>query len=216
MLKEKPSDFKAVCPRQLDGPPCSACPLAMERLNAIKAEGPADKRKRDLESLPGCPWYIASSEYNYCFWNLAKELQDDPRSDREICDLLMISQATLDRTFDAAIEKFKNAKDGEALKSLQEAVVAATEGKHMDYTMYMPDEFRDIIKDTGIVGSTEDVTPEPKPKPAKKHSTGLPMHRDGKKVDLFGLYSRKSMEKKSEKDRKNDKKSEKDEKNDKE
>lgn len=212
MLKVKPSDFKEVCPRKLDSPPCSACPLAMERLNAIKAEGPADKRKRDLESLPGCPWYIASSENHYCFWNLAKELQDDPRTDREICDLLMISQVILDRTFDSAIEKFKDTKDGEAIKSLQEAVVAATESKHMDYTMYMPDEFKDIIKDTNIVGPLsviDETVPEPAPK--KKHSTGLPLHRDGKKVDLFGLYSRKSREK-TKKDTKNEEKSEKDDK----
>lgn len=193
---DKPNKFQEVCPRKLNSPPCSACPLAMERINAIKAEGPADKRKKDLDTLPGCPWYISSSGHSFCFWNLANELQDDPRGDREICDMLMINSAMLDKTFTSAIECLEKIKDSEALKALQEAVQASVESKHMDYTTYMPSDFHEIIKTSSLVEDSMSNDSVSEKKVKKRHQMGMPLHRDQKKVDLFGLYSRKSLEKK--------------------
>jgi len=189
--------FKENCPRQLDSLPCESCPLALERINAIKADGTKKKRKEN-EPKNGCDWFIASAEYNYCFWLYNKFLESEPATDREICDMLMIDKQTLESTFNSAIDKLKSIKDSQLIKDLIESVAVIAEQSGLDYTTYMPSEFKEAIR-TIEESDNQDLPPE-KPKTKIKHPTGLPLHRDGKKVDLFGLYSRKKPPKPEKKD----------------
>jgi hypothetical protein len=70
----------------------------------------------------------------------------------------------------------------------------------------MPSEFRDIMsKNEETETEIKEKTP-PGPKKKVKHPTGLPLHRDGKKVDLFGLYSRKPKSGTSKNEKKSNKK----------
>jgi hypothetical protein len=191
-MGKTPSKFSEVCPRQLSELPCSACPSALERINAIKA-AKLEKKTADVEPTSGCPWFIASSEDNYCFWSYLKKLDGDPATDKEICDLLLINKTTLEKTCDSAINKLQDIKDTEIIKEFAESVAEIAERTNSDYSAYMPSEFREaILKSAAEEPSKEeipDIIDEKKKK--KKHPTGLPLHRDGKKVDLFGLYSRK-------------------------
>lgn len=208
MLKK----FKEVCPRQLSELPCESCPLALERINAIKSDN-SDKRKRDLEPSVGCPWFVASAEHNYCFWLYNKFLDNEPVTDRETCDLLLISKQLMEKTFESAIDKLRELKDTSAIKDLAESVLDIAEQSNIDYTSYMPSEFREAIaKSDAEEIKVEDASKsKDKPKTRIKHPTGLPLHRDGKKVDLFGLYSRKIVapkreDKKDESNKKDNKK----------
>jgi hypothetical protein len=180
--------------------------LALERINAIKAEG-SEKKRKEAEPESGCPWFVVSAEYNYCFWVYNKSLDSEPMTDREICDMLLISKPVLEKTFDAAIDKLKLLKDSSVIRELAESVAAVVEQSSVDYTTYMPSEFREVIKTLEEAQATE--PQKEKPKAKAKHPTGLPLHRDGKKVDLFGLYNRKGppkQEKKDDKSKKDDKK----------
>jgi hypothetical protein len=66
-----------------------------------------------------------------------------------------------------------------------------------DNTMYMPDNFRvnlPLITDDrqDKEDLPEDLLPPEKTKRRKNRS--MPTHRDGKKTDLYGIYSRKKLE----------------------
>lgn len=187
-MKDRTSKFYDVCPRQLDCLPCEACPLALDRINAIKAESAAErKQNHDAEPNVGCPWFIASSDHNYCFWSYNESLGNDPASDREISDLLLMSKATLTQEYTDAISKLTLIKDSQLIQDLRDTVMDhANNSGDVDYTTYMPNEFRSAIAKVETDGADQ----EPKQKvKLRKHPTGLPLHRDKRKVDLYGLYS---------------------------
>lgn len=190
-MKETKNNWTPHCPRQLDSPPCSSCPLALEKLNAVRADA-LDKRR--TESNTGCPWYIASQEHHYCFWIYAETLEETV-SDKEICALLGISQSVLEKTFASAVEKLKQIKDTEEIQVLREMIAEKLASQPHDYTTFIPDEFREALKkvsNTSENGAIMDEAGKEEEAKPRKHPTGLPLHRDGRKVDLFGLYSRKN------------------------
>jgi hypothetical protein len=205
MTEQKKSRFQKVCPRQLDAPPCDACPLALEAINSLRADA-ADKKRKDTEVHAGCPWFVTSAEHGYCFWSYAQSIDKDSVSDKEIGDLLLLSQPTVERVFNSAVEKLQAIKDSDSIRALQEAVALSLEHQAVDYTMYMPEEFRDAIKEAGEAEASSILeAEEDQPSKRRKPSHGLPIHRDGRKVDLFGLYSRRALEKKKAKAKKDDK-----------
>lgn len=191
-MKDGLNRFRCVCPRQLSCLPSEPCPLALDQINAIKSDG-SDKRKREIEPvLPGCPWYISSAEHNHCFWSLNRFLDSDPISDREICDMLLIHKSTLERVTDAVITHLKSIKDTEAIQDFKETVMDMIGNQCVDFTNYMPNEFRDSIK--SVIAVDESASQDTNtPKIKRKHPTGLPLHRDGTKVDLYGLTSRRKI-----------------------
>ena len=193
-MGNKLKKFKEVCPRQLSDLPCESCPIALERINAIKADG-SDKKKRDSEPQVGCPWFVASSEHHFCFWVYNQFLDGDPASDREICDQLLISKPVLEKTFESAIEKLQEIKESPEMRDLVESVADMAEQSNVDFTSYMPSEFREAMDRTSVPAVEDSDKPKEQKSKIKtriKHPTGLPLHRDGRKVDLFGLYSRKA------------------------
>ena len=189
-MKDGLNRFRCVCPRCLTCLPNEPCTLALDQINAIKSEGPVDKRKKDADSLPGCPWYISNAEHNHCFWSLNRLLGGDPIADREICDMLLMNKNSLERITDTIISHLQSIKGTKAIQDFKETVMDMIEGQSVDFTNYMPNEFRDSIKSV--------ITPEPihpdgdqSKKVKRKHPTGLPLLRDGTKVDLYGLTSRR-------------------------
>lgn len=196
-MKDKLSKFQEVCPRQLKSTPCEACPLALERINAIKSETASERKKKDMEEPSvGCPWFVSSADHNYCFWSYSESLYNDPSSDREICDTLLIPKPTLDKEFKSAISKLEAIRDSEAIQEFKESVMDAAISEEIDYTAYMPDEFRAAIGRSSLPDEeTEDAPAQKKAGRPKRHPTGLPLHRDGKKVDLWGISSKQNRDK---------------------
>jgi hypothetical protein len=161
--------------------------------------------------LPGCPWYIASSDCSYCFWVYAQTLHGSPASDKEICDLVLINAQSLGKIIESALETLRLPEHRELLIALMETVADLCGGAQgLDLTMYLPAEYKTAITDAVALPPT--VTPEG-PTVKRKHPTGLPLHRDGQKVDLYGLYSRKSLGVVHEEKMKQDEKTDTDKKN---
>jgi hypothetical protein len=194
-MTEKLSKFRDVCPRQLLNTPCDACPLALDRINAIKAENTAERKRNDMvEPNVGCPWFIASADHNYCFWAYDESLYNDPATDREICDLLLVNKSTVDREFKSGIAKLEAIKDSKEIQDFRDSVLDAAESAEVDLTAYMPDEFRAVIAQPQ---STDEPRPDKPLKPKvklRRHPTGLPLHRDGRKVDLWGISGKQARE----------------------
>jgi hypothetical protein len=169
------------------------CQLALERIYAIQGL----KKKVDSDAITsGCPWYINSSDDNYSFWQYAKTL-DAPVSDKEICDLLLIDQATLNASYESALNKLRQLKDTPELQMFKEAVLDKIASADDDQTVYMPDEFRDRVDSEFSKVKNEEKEHDPDAeqfidKPKKTKGLGMPMHRDGNKVDLYGIYSQKT------------------------
>src|SRR5687768_9982067 len=96
------------CPRQLENPPDSWCPLAVQRLKALRhAEGELSEEEEN--KLPGCPWAINHQLANYCFFNLILNHMPDTKifSDMEIAHFCNISTESVKKIEKKAIEKVK-------------------------------------------------------------------------------------------------------------
>ena len=180
---KKDNRFKNICPRKLDSPPSEPCQLALESINFLQTNNNSD-------SCSGCPWYINSAEHNYCFWKYAKTL-DESVPDKEICQLLGITADILEKSSNSAISKLKNIKDEPYMQELRELIIENAENKNHDNTVYLPDEFRDKLKEEAEIKETD--ATEKKPKKIKK-GMGMPLHKDGVKSDIWGIYSKKTLE----------------------
>jgi hypothetical protein len=138
----------------------------------------------------GCPWAISSAAHGHCFWSYAEQIDGERVPDKEICDLLGINQSTLEKTLASALDKMKANKDSPEMFEWREAVLEAVERRSQDHTVYMPDSFK---IDSGLTEepAEEELPADLLPKETPRRSRSQPIHRDGKKTDLFGLYSRR-------------------------
>jgi hypothetical protein len=180
------------CPAE-KGQPCGR---AQERIRATQI---ANLKGEDSNKIhQGCPWFVNSAEYNYCFHNMLPDLDGLPLSDKEICKLLMITPSELKEAFNSAIVKLKAPENAEALQEIFDLV---SDREHdQDNSLYIPIEFNDSIK-AGVHGEIatddEESNQEGKkgkrgPKPKKKpplHGMGLPLHHSGNKIDIHYGYS---------------------------
>jgi hypothetical protein len=178
----------------LNTPPNEPCHLGLEFITAAQDDG---RRRRDTEEI-GCPWGIASAEYGYCFWRYLHERSDadgrmEPVPDKEICALLGITQSTLERTLASALAKAKANKDRPEWQDFREGVLDRANLDQGDNTVYLPDNFK-VEQPAEEVA--EELPADLLPPEKKRRNNGLPMHRSGKRTDLFGIYSRKTLEKK--------------------
>ncbi|MEM4379103.1 MAG: hypothetical protein QXL01_00250 [Thermoplasmatales archaeon] len=170
-----------------EGGPCAA---ALERIYAIQGT----KKKVDSDVITtGCPWYINSAEHNYCFWKFIKDV-DESISDKDICDLLLIDQQTLEATLNSAIAKLKDLKDTPELQEFREILLDKINSMDSDNTVYLPDEFLFIASEAPEEERDPEADLFQDEKKKKRKGFGMPMHRDGKKVDLYGIYSKKKKE----------------------
>lgn len=160
-------------------------------LQAAKiSKTPIDRDSVEKES----PWYINSEEHNYCFWELNKELHGSPMSNKEIANLLVMTQDELEATFQSAILKLHTNRNEPDIKDflelIQERINTTTDTENN--SVYMPSNFREKIKELEHEEAAElEKENEANPKRGrgrpKKKMNNLPLHRDGRKVDLFGL-----------------------------
>jgi hypothetical protein len=199
--------FCESCPLRLKNTPENECPKALERIYAIQN---ADKNV-DHDTLPGCNFAVNSSAYNYCFFVLAKGLQGSPIPDKEICSLLQITPKQLDQTYKSAIAKLKAIKDTEVMADFREAVAESLHNQNPDNTVYLPsnfiskaDEDAKKIDEENQAEDDEAKRIKELEKKKKKIGYGMPMHRSGKKSDIYGIYSKKTLDRI--KDEKNGKK----------
>jgi len=96
------------CPRSLGELPGSPCPLAVQRLKAIRYAG-RELTEEEESKLPGCPWAVAHQLSNYCFFKYTEEFltQEKQLSDMEIAHMCSISIDTVKKVEKKAINKLK-------------------------------------------------------------------------------------------------------------
>jgi len=187
------NNFCRRCPRKLELPPTESCQLGLEFVTAQQESS----RRRDVEER-GCPWGIASAAHSNCFWRWVHSRSDEdgrmePMSDQEICNLLGISSSALEKTMASALVKLRAAKDTESVQEFREAVLAAAAAAPIDNTTYMPDNFRMPLP-TNEEPAEEEIPNDLLPKEKRRRNRSMPIHKDGKKTDIFGIYSRKTLE----------------------
>ena len=183
------SRFCEVCPRKLKGAPAEPCPLAMEAIHAIQSGTYA-------KTPTGCEWHINSEQHSYCFWNYTKGL-DETAADKEIRALLLISQIQLEKSFQSGVEKLKEIKDTDIIKDIVESIGDADRQGGSDNSIYLPTKFSIDSKkedEEPEVDSDVDAADEEAKRPKRLKASGQPVHRSGKKVDVFGLYSKKTLD----------------------
>lgn len=104
------------CPRQLEEMPDSWCPLAVQRLKAIRNAG-RELSEEEEAALPGCPWAVDHQLANYCFFKyIAEYSADKPLSDMEIASLNNISIDTVKRTEKSALHKIRESRDFKTIR----------------------------------------------------------------------------------------------------
>jgi hypothetical protein len=99
------------CPRALAETPDSFCPLAVNRLRAIRTAG-KELTEEEENALPGCCWAVNSQTANYCFFKYIDELTTEQTlSDVEVAALNCLSVETVKRVEKEAMTKIKNREE---------------------------------------------------------------------------------------------------------
>ena len=181
-MAAKPTRFQQTCPRKLDKLPTTACPLAVESIEAIKAGQP--------EKVT-CPFFVNDLHSNYCFWKFMDEDGEAIDSARRLAQLNVMQEAEVKDIINRTGEIISNAVDAENLQLFKEAVYEA-----------MPEVTADIYTQESwveeVIGA-EGIPQEPgKPGRKKKvkiqapkgFSGGHALHKSGKRTQLTGLSSK--------------------------
>jgi len=98
------------CPRQLDKLPCAFCPLAVQRLKALRHSDQELSEEQEA-LLPGCPWAVNHQLANYCFFGMVGNfLPDRQLSDQEIAHFCNISIDEVKKIEKKSISKIKKSE----------------------------------------------------------------------------------------------------------
>lgn len=95
------------CPLGATCMPDSFCPLAVQRLKAIRY---SDKEltEEEEDKLPGCKWAIQNQTAHYCYFNyISNFLPNKQLSEMEIAYMCNISVDEVKRIEKIALEKMK-------------------------------------------------------------------------------------------------------------
>lgn len=95
------------CPRQLDELPCNFCPLAVQRLKALR-HSEQELTEEEEALLPGCPWAVNHQLANYCFFSMIEDfLPDRQLSDQEIAHFCNLSIEEVKKIEKKSVSKIK-------------------------------------------------------------------------------------------------------------
>ena len=182
------------------------CSKALDRIHAMQAEIGKKDKDSNIRITCGCDWYVNSAEHGYCFWLLAEDLYGSPCPDKEICQLLGITPAQLKETYKSLVDKLC---DKRRPKEIDEWIIAIREfvqSQDTEIDGNIPGRIKsDLTPDSevaALIGEGKQSAGEEtnldllieeidaKSKRKIRKGFGLPLHRDGKKVDLYGLSSK--------------------------
>jgi muconolactone delta-isomerase len=91
--------------------PDSFCPLAVQRLRAIRTAG-KELTEEEESKLGGCVWAVNSQTANYCFFKYIDEFAaEQTLSDIEVAALNCLSVETVKRVEKEAMMKIKNCEE---------------------------------------------------------------------------------------------------------
>jgi len=168
---------------------CENCPintheLAMSHYALKSIELIRDKR--DINVSNACPFYINSKIHGYCFW-IYIQSDFDPMSIQDIATMLCITPAAVKQSLESALKKIKKKfEDGDEYitdfidylrMQCRKDAESLSEGSVPEY---IQQRIESVIKE-------EDHTN------AKRIPRDMPLHRSGKKTDIYGIYSEKSL-----------------------
>ncbi len=107
-MTAKTNSFDPRCPRRLTSAPDSFCPLAVQRLRAIRTAG-KELTEEEESKLGGCCWAVNSQTANYCFFKYIDEFAaEQTLSDIEVAALNCLSVETVKKVEKEAMTKIKN------------------------------------------------------------------------------------------------------------
>jgi hypothetical protein len=112
------------CPRKLNTPPKEFCPMAVARLKwraewqpkKVKGKWQTEPSEEEENNAPGCPWAVNSHEASFCFFK-AYSQDREKLTDSQIAHMLGVSEPTVKKTADKAIQK---AAESPALKEMKD------------------------------------------------------------------------------------------------
>ena len=108
-MNKTPMDER--CPRQLEEMPDSFCPLAVQRLRAIRTAG-RELTEEEESNSGGCCWAVNSQMANYCFFKYIDEFASEQTlSDVEVAALNCLSVETVKKIEKEAMNKIKNKEE---------------------------------------------------------------------------------------------------------
>jgi hypothetical protein len=126
--------FDCRCPRQLERSPTSFCPLAVQRLKALRHAG-RELSEEEEALLPGCPFALNHQLANYCFFKFIEEFTPDDKqlSDMEIAHYCNLSTETIKKVEKKALQKMRESKE------IREIVAVSGGDTIMDDNDYDPE-----------------------------------------------------------------------------
>lgn len=181
-MAAKPTRFQQTCPRKLDKLPATACPLAVESIEAIKAGQP--------EKVT-CPFFVNDLHSNYCFWKFMDEDGEAIDSARRLAQLNVMQEAEVKEIIANTAKTILKSVDPEDVQLFKESVYEAI--PEASYDIYTQESWvEEVVGAEGL--------PQEPGKPGRKKkvkiqapkgfSGGHALHKSGKRTQLTGLSSK--------------------------
>lgn len=127
------------CPRQLPAHPETWCPLAVQRLKALRHAG-RELTEEEEAALPGCPWSINHQMANYCFFSFMEKFSHEEKSpsEMEMAHFLNLPVDCIKKTEKKALVKLRNTDAIKEVKEMYDDGEAIVEEKHFDVEWEIP------------------------------------------------------------------------------
>lgn len=120
MDKKQHNKMDSRCPIKLKELPDRYCPLAVQRLKALRHAG-RELTEEEEALLPGCPWAVNHQLANYCFFKLVQDwMPDKGVSDMEVAHLCSVSTDTVKSVSRSSIEKIRESKEFKEISDIHD------------------------------------------------------------------------------------------------
>jgi len=173
---------------------CSNCPANTSNESSPYALKAIDLVKEDPEADLSncCPYYINSKAHGYCFWRYI-EYDPDPLQVQTISALLCIPQTIVKSSIESALQKLLNGYNNN-VQEIVDFIDIIRSKVRMNANL---SDFAELTNDIDLnIKTEEEVVEEPvrkKGRPKKRIPLDMPMHRSGKRTDIYGIYSEKAL-----------------------
>lgn len=109
MSEKQQKKMDSRCLMKLDNLPTNYCPLAVQRLKALRHAG-KELTEEEEAKIPGCPWAVSHQLANYCFFKLVEDFLPEEKSfsDMEIAHFLSVSTDTVKKVEKKALQRIKS------------------------------------------------------------------------------------------------------------
>ena len=175
---------------------CDSCPVnSGDGVSHYALKAIESVQNKESEHGPACcPYYVNSKIHGYCFWKFLS-YEFEPINMQNISSLLCISVPEVKLALDSAIKKIKKGFEDDNPEIVDFIELIRNKIQMYDNVTDFAELPEGILQNIPKHDEEEEIEEQKKKKGRPKRTPlDMPIHRSGKRVDIYGLYSNKALE----------------------